>query len=124
MKYCYAKGSQSERELGKIMWKWGFAVIRSAGSGKYRYTAPDLVAIKNKTVFAFECKARKNYVKLEAQELFELREWCERSGALGFLAWKISRRGWFFLSTDKLDTGINEKNMQAQALRIEDLVSI
>lgn len=124
MKYCYAKGSQSERELAKILWKWGFSVIRAAGSAKYRYSSPDLVAIKNKVAFAFECKARKNYVKLKPQELFELREWCQRSGAHGFLAWKISRVGWFFLSIDELDAGINEKSMQERAIRTEDIVSM
>ena len=123
MHFLYSKGSAAEREFAKLLWKWGFAVIRSAGSGRLQYSAPDIVACKNGRIFAFECKFRKNYVHLRPGELAELKEWCSRGGTSGFLAWKIHTRGWWLLDIDSVSGGINEKTMQEKAMSFNDFLS-
>jgi len=119
----YSKGSAAEREFAEFLWRWGFAVIRSAGSGKFRYSAPDVVACKNGTAFAFECKFRRNYVRLKPEELSELKEWCSRAGAKGYLAWKIHKSGWWLLDINHIKGGLSEKAMQESALSFNEFLS-
>ncbi|MBI3413307.1 MAG: hypothetical protein HY051_04460 [Candidatus Aenigmarchaeota archaeon] len=123
----YAKGSAAEREFAELVWRWGFAAVRSAGSGNLkagaRYYSPDIVAAKKGVTFAFECKFRKGYVKLSDEDLHSLKEWCSRAGCRGFLAWKISRRGWWLLDIEQLNRGLNEASMQRTALSFNDFMS-
>ena len=122
-----AKGAVAEREFAELMWRWGFAVVRSAGSGNLkaaaRYYSPDVIVAKAGTVFAFECKFRKNYVKLSDEDLYALKEWCRRAGCKGFLAWKISRKGWWLLDIEQLARGLNEEKMQKTALSFNEFMT-
>ncbi len=123
----YAKGSNAEREFAELMWRWDFAVVRSAGSGNLtagaRYYSPDIIAAKKGSIFAFECKFRKNYVKLSDEDLHALTEWCRRAGCKGFLAWKISRKGWWLMDIEKLTGGLNEEKMQKTALSFNEFLT-
>jgi len=123
----YAKGSAAEREFAELMWQWGFAVVRSAGSGNLRaaarYYSPDVIAVKNGAAFAFECKFRKGYVKLSGEDLHSLKEWCSRAGCHGFLAWKISRRGWWLMDIENLSGGLSECKMQKTALSFNEFMT-
>ncbi len=87
----YNKGASSERELAKILFERGFAVIRAAGSGR-GLPGPDLLAVKNGRIFCIECKAHQKKPKIDLEQL---KEW-KGHGATILLAWKVPYKGWAF----------------------------
>lgn len=113
----YVKGAQAERDLCKKMKEFGFSVIRAARSGG-SISTPDLVAAKKGRVIAFECKAWKTTPKLKKQEYEEFNEWCEKAGAMGFMAWK--NKGWKFLSVK----GMPKTNINKDGINFSDLMFI
>ncbi len=94
----HSKGANAERELMRLFFDAGFSVVRIAGSGTSPLPAPDIVALRKGRIIAVECKARKakNLAVLPGQ-MQQLLQWAERAGAQPFLAWKVPRKGWFFL---------------------------
>ncbi len=97
----YNKGANAERELIKILDSKGFAVLRVAGSGVNPLPCPDIVALLNGKILAFECKARKgNYLPIVKEQLDEEIGWAEKAGAEFVVAWKIPNKGWLFLKHD------------------------
>lgn len=113
----YRKGARIERELARILKERGFSVVRSAGSGS-NISTPDLVAIKNSKVYAFECKAWRRVPRLKDEEYKEFLQWCENAGAYGFLAWKD--RKWLFLEMKD----INKKDIKSNGLSLDKLLKI
>lgn len=111
----YIKGARAERDLAKRLKDMGFGVIRAAGSGG-NVSIPDLVAIKRGRILAFECKAWKTKPKLKKEEYNEFIDWCKRSGAMGFLAWK--NKGWLFLNIKDL----KNHNIVTDGLSFNDLM--
>jgi len=111
----YIKGAKAERDLAKKLKDLGFGVIRAAGSGG-NISIPDLVAIKRGRILAFECKAWKTKPKLKKREYAEFIEWCNRTGALGFLAWK--NKDWLFLNIKE----IKNQDIDADGLTFNDLM--
>lgn len=94
----YARGANAERELISFLWDRGFAATRTAGSGASILPAPDLVALSKDFKFAFECKFwRANYLHISRKNFTDQLEWCSRADAFFVVAWKIPRKGWFFL---------------------------
>lgn len=94
----YKKGADAERELIHILYDKGFAVVRTAGSGKTSLPAPDLVALSKEKRLAFECKAWKgNYLNIPIRQIEELKKWGKMASAELYIAWKIPRKGWLFL---------------------------
>ena len=92
----YKKGARAERELASILWRKGYAVVRSAGSGNSY--SPDIIAIREGSVIAFECKAwNRKEVIIPRHQMEKMLEWKRRSGAELYLAWKYPYRGWFFI---------------------------
>jgi len=93
------KGSNAERELIHQFWATpDWAAIRVAGSGSMTYPAPDILASKNKTQLAIECKAtsaKSQY--LTKKEVYELLTFSERSGASPLVAVRFARAPWVFL---------------------------
>ncbi len=89
------KGSHYERELLHFLDSRGFAVIRVAGSGGDK-TPVDIVAIKRGLVIGIECKAWAQKPKLNKERTERFKDWCERAGAIGFLAWRTTGK-WLFL---------------------------
>lgn len=112
----YRKGANAERDLAKKLKALGFSVIRAARSGG-SISTPDLVAIKNKNILAFECKAWKIKPILKKVELKELKKWCKKSGAIGILGWK-KRGSWLFLKVDQ----IKDKSIVRDGINIKQLV--
>lgn len=102
----YAKGARAERELAKKLMDLGFSVVRSGKSGS-SISVPDIIALKRGIILAFECKSWKNVPKLRKEQYEKFLEWCEKAGAIGFLAWRKKR--WFFLNVKNLKEG-NIKN--------------
>ena len=96
----YRKGARAERELCKMLEEMGYAIVRSAGSGLMQ--SPDIVAVKNGKVFAFECKFWKNGGNLKKEEVKLLDQWCNRASAYGYVAWKVAYEGWRFIPLNEM----------------------
>jgi Holliday junction resolvase len=92
----YRKGVRSERELVHFLNQKGFSVSRTASSGGFLYPV-DIVALKKGLILAFECKAHRIKPRLQKDRLKNFRDWCDRAGAMGFLAWRAPQNRWFFL---------------------------
>jgi len=113
----YSKGARAERELAKKLIEMGFAIVRSAGSGG-SISIPDLVAIKSGRVLVFECKAWKTTPCLKKDEYKNFLEWCEKAGAVGFLAWK--NNNWLFLNIKD----IGKKSIRKDGVSFKDLMTV
>jgi Holliday junction resolvase len=116
----YAKGSRSERELLHLLNNRGFAVVRAPSSGG-ALSPLDVIAIKRGLVLGFEIKAWAHKPKIDKQQLAGLREWCDKAGAVGLIAWRTTGK-WLFLrledaEQDKYeDENWMEKDMLFKAL--------
>lgn len=98
----YKKGSKAERELLEMLYECGFSVVRSAGSGNLK-KCPDVVAIKSGRIIGMEVKFwSSERLVLSKMDLQELLEWARRASAELYIAWKVPRRGWFFLKPEDL----------------------
>lgn len=91
----YQKGASFERDVMHFLNAKGFSVCRSGGSGGY-LTPVDIVAIKKGLVLGLELKNHSKKPKLEKKKIQSFKEWCEKAGAFGFLAWK-NKTKWLFL---------------------------
>lgn len=97
----YNKGANAERELIKIFDSKGFAVLRVAGSGVNPLPCPDVVALLNGKIMAFECKAKKgDYLAIKIEQMDEETSWAKKAGAMFFVAWKVPHKGWLFIKPD------------------------
>ena len=91
------KGSRAERELINYFSGAGFSVIRAAGSGA-NSLSPDLLAFKTTKQYAIECKAHdSSTLQLQKDQFLGLKKWEENTGITTYIAWRVSREGWFFL---------------------------
>ncbi|MFH1294535.1 MAG: hypothetical protein ABIH90_01165 [Candidatus Aenigmatarchaeota archaeon] len=99
----YAKGSRGEREILHILHSKGFSCVRAASSGGF-FSPMDIVAIKKGVVIGLECKAWAKKPHLEKPKARAFIEWCERAGAMGFLAWRTTGK-WLFLDLKNINAG-------------------
>ncbi len=103
------RGFSHERDLLMKLWKKGFAVMRAPASGARarRFAVPDLVAIRNGVVLAFEVKTMREVRDLyvPGHQVFKLMEFVKRSGGHAFIAVKIVGHGtgWRFIPIDKIE---------------------
>jgi len=112
----YNKGANAERELIKILFDKGFAVLRVAGSGVSPLPSPDVVALRNGRIIAFECKAWKGkYLAIPVVTFNDEVNWAKTAGAEFFIGWKVPHRGWFFVKPELFR--LSEKNYM---LSLED----
>ena len=93
----YQKGYRGENELIHMLSRAGFMALRSPRSGRIGLPSPDIIAAKNGSLYAIECKSRTNGFKVYDEQLQELIQWEQTAGAKTFIAWKVSRKGWFFI---------------------------
>lgn len=116
----YNKGANAERELIHIFFNHGFSVVRVAGSGKTALPAPDIIALGKGRYLCFECKAwDKHYLNISQQQMAEVISWNNRARTELFIAWKIPRKGWFFLKPEQMKkTGKGFSINQAEAMKI------
>ena len=97
----YNKGANAERELIHTLSDRGFAVLRVAGSGVSPLPSPDVVALKNGRILAFECKAWKgNHLAIPIVTFDDEVNWAKIAGAEFFVGWKIPREGWLFVKAE------------------------
>ncbi len=132
----YDKGSRGEHELMELFEEHGFAVMRSAGSGKgglkvsgEEREAPDVLAGNGETFYALESKrsSRDNHVYIPEKEMEALTFFCEKFGAEPRIAVRFDYGDWgFFLPYElyKTDGGnfrIKEEDIE-DAMEIGDIV--
>ncbi|EQD66107.1 Resolvase, Holliday junction-type [mine drainage metagenome] len=98
----YSKGARGERELLNFLYSKGYSVMRAAGSG-VNSLGPDIIAFREGTGLAFECKAwEKTSLSIEAEKIEKLRQWQENTKMHTFIAWRMNGNGWFFISLEEL----------------------
>ena len=94
----YDKGANAERELIRMFWGKGFAVARTAGSGKNQLPMPDLIVLGKGRQIVIEAKAwRSSHLSISEDQMRELLRWREVAGAEVVVAWKYPNKGWFFI---------------------------
>ena len=105
----YNKGASAERELIKELFAAGYSVTRVAGSGVNPLPCPDVIALKDKQILAFECKAWKGkYLAIARENMDEEQAWADNAGGQLYIAWKIPREGWLFIQKKHFhETGKN-----------------
>lgn len=128
------KGFSRERELARLLWKKGFAVLRAPASGAKtrRLVYPDLIALKNRMIFIFEVKTKEKpgVIYIDKKQFMKLMEFIRRSGGHGYIAVKIlDGRGWRFVPVSEVEETkggnykVSLKSIE-EGLRINDLVKI
>ncbi len=126
-----AKGSNAERELLHMFWGKEWACLRSAGSGSMKYPGPDLI-VGNREMnrrLAIECKCTgKGKVYLNQWDMNQLKDFAKIFDARPFFAIKVSRKGWFFLMPEDVETTntgfvIDFKVAERRGLLFDELIS-
>jgi len=102
------RGFSHERDLARRFFRLGFAVMRAPASGSKakRLIYPDLIAIKDGNIFAFEIKttSKPRYIYIPKHQIDKLVEFCKRANALPLIAVKIiGKVGWRFIKLEYLD---------------------
>ena len=118
----YAKGASFERDLLHYLNSRGFSVIRAASSGGY-LTPVDVVAIKNSMILGIECKNHATKPKLEKEKALAFKEWCEKAGAFGFLAWK-NKTKWLFLTLKNVEENKYEDENWIELHRLLEVLQL
>lgn len=113
-----AKGSNAERELLLMMFKEGFGVSRVAGSGSSQLPTPDIIACKNGACVAIECKTKSGeYLNIRPEQVEELKIWEGMAGFPAFVAWRLGKDKWYFISYKDLN-----KTKKAYSIKKEEIM--
>ena len=82
----------------------GYGVLRSAGSGKSRHPAPDILVGNQRHMLAIECKSSKgNIVYIEKAQIDGLHTFSKRFGARPLIAFRFNNEPWYLLDTHDLE---------------------
>ncbi len=100
------KGSRAERELVNLLWRSGFAVMRSPASGSGRkHPQPDILASNRDFVVGIETKSSsKKCVYINKEEVKKLKEFCEKFGCDALIGVRFDREGWLFVHPEDCET--------------------
>ena len=102
------KGIPDERSLVKLLWKSGFAVLRSPASGaSTKMPRPDIIAgnSQKKVQFAIEVKTtHQETLYIPQESINQLVEFAQRFGCQPIVAlrFKSSLKSWIFLQPEQL----------------------
>lgn len=97
------KGTDAERQIIHMLWKEGYAAIRTAGSGSCKYPVPDIIASNAIRRIAIECKITKDTSKhFLKEEIDDLEEFCKIFGSEGYVAIKFPKIDWVFFVLEDL----------------------
>ena len=123
------RGFAAERELARLLWSKGFAVIRGPASGARakHLIYPDLVAIYKGKIYVIEVKYRHgNTVYIPENQVNRLQEFARRARAEALIAVKIPRKGWFIVRLEdakKTNRGVKvDKEILARAQALENFI--
>lgn len=132
MKNKKQKGSNAERELVHLFWKYdSWCACRVAGSGSMAYPSPDILASNNIRKLAIECKAtRDNKVYLSKREVDELKEFSDKFGAEPWIGVRFDNDRWYFFNIEdmKISRGnnylIDFKTAKLKGLQFKELIGV
>lgn len=93
----YRKGYVAEWQLTHKLSEMGYMAVRTPRSGRINLASPDIIAAKAGRLIVIECKSRSAAFSVPLGQLDELKQWQEKAGAVPYIGWKISRKGWKFL---------------------------
>jgi Holliday junction resolvase len=128
------KGIQDERSLVQLLWKRGFAVIRSPASGaSTKMPRPDLIAgnHEKRLQFAIEVKTTaKKVLYVRRESINQLLEFSQRFGCQPIVALKFKgwRNSWIFIlphqmmSTPHLNFKISREEALRKGMDIKTLI--
>ncbi len=125
----YSKGARGERELLNFLYSKGYSVMRAAGSG-VNSLGPDIIAFKEGTGLAFECKAwNKTSISIEAEKIEKLKQWESNTKMHTFIAWRMNGSGWFFISLDEMNRTteyytVTRRNALSINRKVDDILAI
>ena len=125
----YSKGARGERELLNFLYSKGYSVMRAAGSG-VNSLGPDIIAFKEGTGLAFECKAwNKTSISIEAEKIEKLKQWESNTRMHTFIAWRMNGSGWFFISLDEMNRTsdyytVTRRNALSINRKVDDILGI
>jgi len=97
------RGFSAERELARLLWSRGFAVVRGPASGaRGRHVVyPDLVAIYQGNIYVFEVKYRHSLpIYIQKEQINRLLEFARRAAGEPYIAVKLPRRGWYIVPVE------------------------
>lgn len=99
------KGTDSERELVNMLWRAGFAAIRSPASGAAtKNPLPDIIAGNGKRYLSIEVKSSsKDRFYIKKDDIKDLVTFSKRFGAEPYLGVKFNGEKWAFAPVDLLD---------------------
>ena len=120
----YRKGYIAELQLTHTLSKLGYMVVRTPRSGRINLASPDIIAVKPGKVIVIECKSRLEAFTVPQEQLDELKEWELRAGATAYIAWKVARKGWFFLRLNdvvKNNGNVGKKFLEENSITIDDI---
>jgi Holliday junction resolvase len=73
-----SSGRYYEYKIKKVLEKNGYKVIRVPTSGTGKQPIPDIIAVKNNTIYAIEVKSTsKDYVNIDNFQIKKLFDFCE-----------------------------------------------
>ncbi len=93
------KGSRTERELVNLLWRSGFAVMRSPASGSGRkHPQPDILASNGDRTVGIETKSTSGEaVYVSKEEVNKLKEFCQTFGCKPLIGVRFDRMDWLFV---------------------------
>lgn len=98
------KGSYYEYQVMNIFEQYGYATIRTVGSGAgTKKPKPDIVASNSYNTYAIEVKQRKNEVLyISVAQVQELKKFSSTFGATPLIVFKFGRRPFYVVTVDSL----------------------
>lgn len=126
------RGFEAERELTRILWRHGFAVVRGPASGARakRIFYPDLVALFKGRIFIIEVKYRRNTkqaIYIAKDKVDRLVDFTRRAGGTLVVAVKVPNKDWLIIEFDKIRTtssgGVKiDDRAISEALSLKDFI--
>jgi len=126
------RGFDAERELARILWGHGFAVVRGPASGARtrRLFYPDLTAIYKGRVYVFEVKYRRSMnsgaIYVSRDKLERLKEFARRAGGEAFIAVKLPGKGWYLVSSENVKQASTTVKIDVEtlskAIKLEEFI--
>lgn len=120
----YFKGYFFEWQMVHELANRGYMVVRTPRSGRISLASPDIIAAKSGKLIVIECKSRAKGFQIPLHELQELKQWEDKANAKAYVAWKIARKGWFFLHLDdviKNKGNVGKKFIEEKSITIDEI---
>lgn len=119
------KGTDSERELVNMLWRAGFAAIRSPASGAAtKNPLPDIIAGNGKRYLSIEVKSSsKDRFYIKKEDIKDLVTFSKRFGAEPYLGVKFNGEKWAFAPVEHYKSLICKPRIE-DSKQLDDITKI